>query len=247
MAQLSSREQLKDYCLRKLGHPVISIELDNQQIEDRIDDAIEYMQDYNFNLMEKKYLAYKITALDVTNGYITVPEEILAVSRILPLFNGTMSSSNYLFNLQYHITANELLATIATGDASQYFIVRQHVATLQDLFNARPMHEFRRYTDKLYFLFDATTKLAENDYIILECHTPIESASRFYNDRFLRNYCTALMKRQWGINLSKYNEVQLPGGVKLNGWQIVDDADKEIAEIEASVDKYQEPLGFFLG
>lgn len=247
MAQLNSRDSLKDYCLRKLGHPVINIEIDGQQIEDRIDDAIEFMQDYNYNVMEKKFLAYKITQADVDNGYITVPEEILAVSRILPLFNGTMSSSNYLFNLQYHITANELLATIATGDASQYYIVRQHVATLQDLFNARPMHEFRRYTDKLYFLFEASAKLAKDDYIILECHTAIESTSRFYNDRFLRQYATALLKRQWGQNLSKYNEVQLPGGVKLNGWQIIDDAEREIAEIEASVDKYQEPLGFFLG
>lgn len=247
MAQLSSRENLKDYCLRKLGHPVISIELDDQQIEDRIDDAIEYMQDYNYNTMEKKFLAYKMTQQDVDNGYITMPEEILAVSRILPLFNGSMSSSNYLFNLQYHITANELLATIATGDASQYYIVRQHVATLQDLFNSRPMHEFRRYTDKLYFLFETDTKLAKDDFVVLECHTAIDKASRFYNDRYLRNYATALLKKQWGINLSKYNEVQLPGGVKLNGWQIIDSAEREIAEIEGSLDKYQEPLGMFIG
>lgn len=250
MAQLSSRDQLKDYCLRKLGFPVINIEIDDQQIEDRIDDALEFMFEYNYNLVERKYLAVQITQTDIDNGYVSMPVgiDVLAVSRILPLRNSG-TNANYLFDMEYHITANEVLRSVGTGDASYFYIVKQHLATIADIFNARSMHEFRRYTDKLYFEFDPSVRLAPDQYIVLECHVPIDSSSRFWNDRVLRNYATALLKRQWGQNLSKYNEVQLPGGVKLNGWQIIEEANREIQFIEEDAynNRFGEPLGFYMG
>ena len=85
MAQLSNREQLKNYCLRKLGNGVIDINVSEEQIQDRIDDAIEFFIEYGYNLQEKKYLPIKITQIDIDNNYITVPEELLSVTRILPI------------------------------------------------------------------------------------------------------------------------------------------------------------------
>ena len=107
MAQLSNREQLKQYCLRKLGFPVIDINVSEEQIQDRIDDAVEFFVDYGYNLVEKKYLSIKISQLDIDNNYITVPEELLSVTRILPLRNPSLTSTNYLFDIEYQIQARD--------------------------------------------------------------------------------------------------------------------------------------------
>jgi hypothetical protein len=243
MSQLSNREQLKNYCLRKLGGGVIDINVSEEQIQDRIDDAIEFFIDYGYNVTEKKYLPIKISQLDITNNYVTVPEELLSVTRILPLRNPSLNSSSYLFDMEYHITARDLLNTIGTGDVSQYYISKQHIATIQDLFTARPQHEFRRYTDKLYFKFSAEDRLSVDDYIVLECHTPIDQTSRFWNERNLRNYATALIGLQWGNNLSKFEEVILVGGTKLNGSKIADKYQKEIDKMELDPNfLYSEPV-----
>lgn len=243
MAQLSNREDLKNYMLRKLGSPVIDINVSEEQIQDRIDDAIEFFIDYGYNLTEKKYLPIKITQTDINNNYITVPQELLSVTRILPLRNPSLTSTNYLFDIEYQITARDLLNTVGTGDVSQYYISKQHIATIQDIFTARPQHEFRRYTDKLYFKFDAESRLFVDDFIVLECHTPIDQTSRFWNERNLRNYATALLKYQWGANLSKFENVQLPGGVILNAKRIMDEARIEIDKMEQdAIYQYSEPV-----
>ena len=247
MTQLVSRDDLKNYCLRKLGFPVIDINVSEEQVQDRIDDAIEFFVEYGYNLQEKKYLSIKITQIDITNNYITVPQEILAVTRILPLKNNSISSTNFLFDVQYQITARDLLSTIGTGDVSQYYISKQHIATIQDIFTARPQHEFRRYTDKVYFKFDAQDRLNVDDYIVLECHVPI-SGTRWYNDRLLRNYATALIKRQWASNISKFENVQLPGGLVLSGKRMMDESQIEIDKIETdAVFQYSEPVESIIG
>ena len=243
MAQLSNREQLKNYCLRKLGGGVIDINVSEEQIQDRIDDAIEFFIEYGYNLQEKKYLPIKITQIDIDNNYITVPEELLSVTRILPLRNPSLTSTNYLFDIEYQIQARDLLNTIGSGDVSQYYISKQHIATIQDIFTARPQHEFRRYTDKLYFKFDAGSRLFVGDFIVLECHTPIDQTSRFWNDRLLRNYATQLIKYQWGSNMSKFENVQLPGGVILNAKRIMDEARIELDKMELdAVYLYSDPV-----
>lgn len=248
MSQVSSRKQLTEYILRSLGYPIIKIEVEEQQLDDRIQDAIDFMVDYNYNLQEKKYLPIKITKSIIDNGYINVPEEILAVSRILPISNPNINNSNYLFDVQYHLTANDILRSMGTGDISSYYITKQHLATVQDLFNAKAQHEFRRYTDKVYFKFNAEQRLAVNDFIILECTTPIDSTSRFYGDRNLRKYAIALVKRQWASNISKYQNVQLPGGITLNGSELFNQAQIEIDKMENDPNiLYSEPLSFEVG
>jgi hypothetical protein len=248
MAQLTSRAQLKKYCLEKLGEPVIEINVADSQVESRIDDAIEFMVEYNYNMIEKKYLSIQVTQQIIDDNFLTVPEEVLAVSRIMPIRNSSVNSSNYLFDIQYHLTANDLLNTVGTGDVSSYYITKQHIATIQDVFNAKSQHEFRRYTDKLHFKFDADVRLFVGDYIVLECHTPIEQASRFWNDRLLRNYATQLIKRQWGGNLSKFQNVQLPGGIILNGTELYNQAQLEIDKMETeSVYLYSEPDELIIG
>ena len=248
MANPSTRNELKDYCLRKLGSPVSEINVTDEQLEDRIDDAIQFMIDYNFNLQEQKYISIKITQLDLNNNYITLPQECLAVTRILPFRNSGTGFGSFLFDIQYHLTANDLINTVGTGDVSAYYITKQHIATIQDLFNAKSQHEFRRFTNKVYFKFDADQRLAVNDYIVLECYVAIDSSSKFYGDKFFREYAELLIMRQWGQNLFKFDEVELPGGIKLNGTQILETAQKRITLMEEdAIFKYSEPLSFFIG
>jgi hypothetical protein len=248
MAQITTRAGLKAYCLEKLGQPVSVINVTDDQVEARIDDAVEFMAEYNYNIQEKKYIAVKITQTDLDNNYITLDEDILAVARILPLRSGGSGYGSYLFDIEYHLTAKDLINTIGTGDVSAYYITKQHIATIQDLFNTKTQHEFRRYTDRLHFTFDGEQRLAVDDYIVLEAYTILEDNTRFWNDRFLRNYATLLIQRQWGMNLMKFDEVELPGGVKLNGTKIYKDAQEQITLMEEdAIYKYSEPLSFFVG
>ena len=248
MANPTTRQELKDYCLRKLGSPVSEINITDEQLEDRIDDAIQFMVDYNFNLQEQKYISVQITQQILTDGFITLSTDVLAVSRILPIRSGGSQYGSFLFDIQYHLTANDLINTVGSGDVSAYYITKQHIATIQDLFNVKSQHEFRRFTGKLYFKFDASQRLSVNDFIVLECYVPIDTTSKFYGDKFLREYAELLMARQWGQNLLKFQNTELPGGIKLNGTQIYENAQKRIEKMEEdAIFKYSEPLSFFLG
>ena len=248
MSSISNRNQLKQYCLVKLGSPVIEINVSDEQIENRIDDAVDFFVDYGYNYQEHKYLPIKISQLDIDNGYITVPEELLAVTRILPINNPSINSTSYLFDIQYHLTANDLYNTALTGDVSSYYITKQHIATISDLFNARSQHEIRRYTDKLYFKLNTEQRIHVDGFIVLECTTPIDLNSRFWGDRLIRNYATALIQRQWANNMSKFENVLLPGGVKLNASQLYERAQTEIDKIEQdAVFQYSEPVSFEMG
>jgi hypothetical protein len=248
MAQLSNRKSLIDYCLRKLGYPVITIQVSDEQISDRIDDAIEYNIDYNYNMVERKYLSIRITQSDIDNNSVTVPEEIIAITRLLPIrTNNPQSIATYLFDINYHVTAQAMSTTYASGDLSQFYLTKQYISTINDVFSNQPMYEFRRYTDRVDFLFSAKDEMAEGDYIVIECHTPIGEDSRFWNDRLLRDYATALIKRQWASNISKYQNIQLPGGVMLNGTELYNQATEEIRKLEQDIQDYSEPIGVIIG
>lgn len=245
---VANRQQFADFCIRALGGGVINIEVSDEQIDDRIDDAINFMIDYNYNMMEKKFLAFQITQDDIDNGFLTMPQEVLAVSKILPIRSSTSpNSSNFLFDLRYHLTANALLNTYGTGDVSQFYITKQYISTVNDIFTNQPDYEFRRFTDKLYFHFDAEERLFVNDFIVIECHVPIDSASRFWEDRLLKQYATALIKRQWASNLSKFQKVQLPGGVELNGTELYTQAQLEIDKVEEMTMSMSEMPPFIIG
>lgn len=244
---ITNRTEFKNYILRKLGFPVIQINVSEDQIQDRIDDAIQFNVDYSYNMIEKKFLSIKITQTDIDNNYVTVPEDVLAVQRLLP-FRGVLGNSvNYLFNIEYHLTSSALMQMYSSGDVSQFYLTKQYLSTMNDIFNNQPMIEFRRYTDKVHFRFDGAQRLAPDDYIVLEVYTPIDSGSRFWEDRLLKEYATALLKKQWASNLSKYQQVELPGGVKLNGTELYNQAEREIIDCEEKIKAYSEPVEVVIG
>jgi hypothetical protein len=247
MAQVTTREQLKDYCLRKLGSPVIEINVDDDQVEDRIDDAFQFYREYHYDAVELVYLKHQFTTQDMTNQYISVPDTVVGVSRILPFSN--KSDGTNIFSIKYQILLNDLYSLMST-QIIYYYLVKQELELInQVLVGVKPIR-FNRHMNRLYIDMDWTGDAVVGDYIIVECYRILdpETYRDVYNDMFLKKYCTALIKRQWGENLKKFNGVQLPGGVTINADQIYQDALDEIKQIESDMQsRFELPVDFFTG
>lgn len=247
MAVPSSREQFKDWCLRQLGHPVIEINVDDDQVEDRIDEAIQYFQDFHFDGVERWYLKHQITSNDKTNKYIPINDNILGVTRIFPV--GSTNASVNMFDLRYQLRLHELYDFTSTSYVN-YALTQQHIRTLDLLFSGETPIRFNRHSNKLYIDWDWSYDVDVGEYIIIEGFIILEpnTYTKVYNDRMLKRLATAYIKRQWGNNMKKFANMQLPGGITMNGQQVYDEAVQEINEIEQLIrDTYEEPPQFLIG
>jgi hypothetical protein len=211
MANPSTRQELIDYALRRLGSPVIEINVDDDQIEDRVDDALQFYQEYHSDATMRVYLKHQITADDVSNGYVSINDNILYVKRVFPI--GDSQSSINMFSVKYQLHLNDIYDLSYIGDLMYYEMVQSYIS-------------------------------------LLECMRIVDPStySDVYNDMFLKQYLTALIKQQWGANLIKFEGMQLPGGVTLNGRQLFDDATEEIRQIREQMQlNYEMPVDFYVG
>jgi hypothetical protein len=247
MATVTTRQQLKDYALRRLGAPVIEINVDDDQVEDRIDDAFQFYREYHYDAVELVYLKHQFTTDDITNQYISVPDTVVGVSRILPFSN--KSDGTNIFSVRYQILLNDLYSLMSTN-IIYYYQVKQELELInQVLVGTKPIR-FNRHMNRLYMDMDWTADAVAGDFIIVECYRILdpETYRDVYNDMFLKRYCTALIKRQWGENLKKFNGVQLPGGVTINADQIYQDALTDITQIESEMQsRFELPVDFMTG
>lgn len=249
MSKVTSRADLKDYCLRRLGFPIIEINVSDEQIEDRISDAMQYYVDYHYDATSKVYYKHTVTQEDVDNRYVTVPNSMIGVTRILPLNN--LLSKSYMWDIRYQLILNNLWDLTSTSMVP-YTIAMQHIRSLELLFNGEIPIRFQRHENKVHI--DAgwgTQQLPVDTVIILEGYQIIdpELYEDVYDDRILKKLATALIKRQWGENLIKFKgDLNLPGGLTLNGQEIYTDSVREIEQLEAEFQsKYEEPPIFFMG
>lgn len=252
MAVPNSRSTLKEYCLRKLGFPVIELNLDDDQIEDRIDEALSLYRQFHFDAVEKTYIKHLVTAGDVANTYISVSDNVIGINRIFSLAAtqvGPGGSLNFnMFDLTYQLRLNELY-DFTSADYVYFSLANQHLRTLEMLFIGEVPIRFNRHGAKLYIDSPWNRKLVEGVYLIAEAYVYLgESNTKIWNDLWLKRYATCLIKEQWGTNLKKFAGVQLPGGIVLNGQQIFDEAMKEKEELEKELrDMYEEPAQFLVG
>jgi hypothetical protein len=254
MAHPRTRQELKDYCLRSLGAPVIEINVDDQQVEDRIDEALRYFIDWNSFASEKRYYKYQVTAQDKTNGYINTDsiaadgEKIISISRVFQVgFNLQM---NNVFNVRYQMALNDFYG-LRTGQMNLNFFVStmQYIEMLQQLLDPEKQTQFSRYANKLTVHMN-WQDFVTGQFLLIEAYTSLDpdTYSEIYDDPMLKKYATALIKRQWGANLSKFEGIPLPGNITFNGQRIYQEALEEIAKIEDAVlTTYQEPPDFITG
>jgi hypothetical protein len=233
MAKPNSRTTLIDYCFRALGAPVIEINVDDDQVDDRIDEALQFYQHYHADAIEKVFLKHQVTADDITNGYLTVPDLVTDVVQIFPLRE---SGGHNMFDIQYQMHLNDMYSLGYMGSLVEYEMAQQWLSMLDLIMDSDTKHlSFDRHKNQLRIDMDWSKEVEVDEYIIIECYRILDPTTYtdVYNDYFLKRYATALMKRQWGQNLIKYNNVQLPGGITLNGRQIWEDGDREVRELES--------------
>ena len=218
---ITTRQGLIDYCLRRLGQPVIEINIDEDQLSERVDDALEYFQEYHFDGVEKVFLKHTVTAADITNEYIPV-----AQLRLQDLDN---------------LSGTTLI---------DWTMTQMNFSLVDQLFGIAPQVLFNRKQNKVYLETDWSKKFIVGDVIVVEAYRALDPSTytEVYNDMFLKRYTTALIKRQWGENLKKFTGVVLPGGITLDGKTIYDEAVEEIVKIEEEMSlRYELPADGYMG
>ena len=249
MANPNSRQGLVDYCLRRLGAPVVEINVDDDQLEDRVDEALQYFQHYHSDAIMRTYVKHQVTAFDMANEYIPIDDSVTNVKRVLPLTEE--NSSINMFDARYQIHLNDIFDLGNMGNLSNFTQIQSYLTTLDMMLNgAGELSRYNRHMNRLYIDADWGSDIKEGDYLVIEVYQIVdpETYTDVYNDMFLKRYTTALIKRQWGTNLLKFENMQLPGGVILNGRQIYDDAIGEIDQLEEEMRQTHElPVNFYVG
>ena len=257
MAKISNRNDFRDYVLRRLGYPVIEINVDDDQIEDRIDDGLQLFREYAADGQLRVFQPVLITqamvdakSIDLNTALPAVANRILDVVKVFMI--GDSTSNVNFFDIKYQMRLNDL-ADLATGvgDLAYYEHMQQYLAMIDLKLTGHPQIQYNRYADELRIFGDLRDggDLKVGDFIMIEMYIELlETVGSQYDNLFLKNYCTAAIKKQWGENLGKFEGMQLPGGVTLNGRQLIDDAKEEIErEIEKLRNEYDYPPNFFIG
>jgi len=281
MAKPSTRQGLIDYCLRKLGAPVLEINVADDQIDDLVDDALQLFNERHFDGVERMYLKYKLTQEDIdrgaaknhdgvgivtttgtstnisgygtttsnwyeTSNFLQVPDSVVGVEKIFKF--DTSSISGGMFSIKYQLFLNDLYY-FNSVELLQYAMVKSYLEDIDFLLTTDKQVRFNKRQDRLYLDIDWGAETAGN-WLILDCYRALDpnSFTQVYNDVFLKQYLTALIKRQWGQNMSKFKGVKLPGGIEMNGTEILQQAESELESLRGRMfSEYELPPYDFIG
>jgi len=271
MATPNTKAALKEHCLRSLGKPVIDINVDDDQVDDRIDDALQYFAQYHYDGIERVYLKHQITQAEIdraaTNtsttatdtvdssitatwldgrGFIPVPDSVLSVVKI---FDFTDKNTVNMFDVRYQLRLNDLY-DFNSESIIHYEMTMQHLDLLDHILVGEKPIRFNQHQNRLYIDMDWSQDVNVGDFIIIECYRKLDPATYtdVFNDIYLKRYTTALIKRQWGANLSKFEGVQMLGGVTLNGAKLFEEAQADIEKLEEQIQlAYELPPNYMIG
>jgi len=271
MATPNTKAALKEHCLRSLGKPVIDINVDDDQVDDRIDDALQYFAQYHYDGIERVYLKHQITQAEIdrasTNtsttatdkadntitatwldgkGFIPVPDSVLSVVKI---FDFTDKNTVNMFDVRYQLRLNDLY-DFSSESIIHYEMTMQHLDLLDHILVGEKPIRFNQHQNRLYIDMDWSQDVNVDDFIIIECYRKLDPATYtdVFNDIYLKRYTTALIKRQWGANLSKFEGVQMLGGVTLNGAKLFEEAQADIEKLEEQIQlAYELPPNYMIG
>ena len=269
MAQPSTRQELIDYCLRQLGAPVLEVNVADEQIQDLLDDALQYFQERHFDGVEQIYLKYEVTQDDIDRGkarppgvggtttagiaststttnivgtattftyyensnYLQVPPNIFGINKVFQYDDAQSMSMSNMFSFKYQMFLNDVW-NWGSMDLLSYSMSRSYLETINFLLNTHKQIRFNQRADRMYLDVD-WGQLRKGQFLIIDCWRAMDGNdySRVWNDSFLKKYLTALIKRQWGMNLIKFQGVKLPGGIEFNGRQIYEDGQADLDKI----------------
>ena len=235
MATPNSRATLISFCKRKLGDGVVDINISTEQEEDIIDEALQYYQDYHVDAIQRTFLKHQVTADDVTNEYITISDTITGIVKVFPT-GGTDVSTNSMFDMKYQLRLNDVF-DLADIEMINYTMVMEHLEFIDNLLVGTKTFDYNRHMDRLYIYMDWENDVNVGDYMVMEVYQIIapNTYTSVYNDLWLKRYTSALMKKQWGQNLKKFDSITLPGGITYNGQSLYDEASTEIETLETAI------------
>ena len=269
---ITSRETLKQYALRALGKPVIEINVEDDQVEDRIDEALQYFAQYHYDGVERMYLKYEVQAADITRArsdetlstvtdeedtsvtavfkegknYIPVPDSVVSILQVFPF---TDKAALNLFDVRYQIRLNDLYDFSSTS-IIHYDMTLRHLDMLDHILVGERPIRYNQHKNRLYIGMDWKNDVSAGDFLIIECYRKLnpETFKDIFDDIFLKKYLIQLVKKQWGTNLSKFNGVAMLGGVQMNGEQIYTQAQDEINKLEEQIQlAYELPPNYMMG
>ena len=271
MAIPTTKSTFKEYCLRNLGKGVIDINVSDDQADDRIDEALQYFAQYHYDGIEKVYLKHQITQEDVdrskTNetstatdskdssitasfsegkGFIPMPSAVVSVIQIFPFDN---VATNNMFDIRYQLRLNDLYDFSSTS-VMHYQMTMEHLDFLSHILVGEKPIRFNQHQNRLYIDMDFENDIDVDEFIIIECYRKIDPASYtdIFDDIYLKRYATALIKRQWGANLSKFSGVAMLGGVTMNGETIYSQAQEELEKLEEQIQlSFETPIDYMVG
>ena len=269
---ITTRETLKQYCLRALGKPVIEINVEDDQVEDRIDEALQYFAQYHYDGVERMYLKYQVTSDDVTRAranetlstvtdtadstvtavfkegknYIPMPSSVVSVVQVFPF---TDKANLNLFDVRYQLRLNDLYDLSSTS-IIHYDMTLRHLDLLDHILVGEKPLRYNQHKSRLYIDMDWANDVDAGDFLIIECYRKLDPATftNVFDDIFLKRYLIQLIKKQWGANLSKFQGVAMLGGVQMNGEQIYTQALDEITKLEEQIQlSYELPPNYMVG
>ena len=271
MANPNSKSTLKEYCLRNLGKGAVQINVTDDQADDRLDEALQYFSHYYYDGIEKMYLKYQITqddidraatndettATDTKDGtisatflegknFIPMPSAVVSVLQIFPFDDQT---TNNMFDIRYQLRLNDLYDFSSTS-IIHYQMTMQQLDFLSHILVGEKPIRFNQHQNRLYIDMDFANDIDVGEFLIIECYRKIDPTSYpdIFDDIYLKRYATALIKRQWGANLSKFTGVQLLGGVEMNGGEIYSQAQQEIERLEEQIQlAFELPPEYMMG
>jgi len=269
---ITTRETLKQYCLRALGKPVVEINVEDDQVEDRIDEALQYFAQYHYDGVERMYLKYQVTADDIVRArsnetlptvtdvrdssvtaifkegknYIPMPSNVMSVVQVFPF---TDKAALNLFDVRYQLRLNDLYDFSSTS-IIHYDMTLRHLDLLDHILTGERPVRFNAHTNRLYVDMDWKNDVDAGDFMLIECYRKLDGSnySDVFDDIFLKKYLIQLVKKQWGQNLSKFQGVAMLGGVQMNGEQIYTQAQEEINRLEEQIQlAYELPPHYMIG
>lgn len=251
MATPTTRQGLIDYCLRRLGDPVVEINVDYDQLEDKVDDALQTYQEFHTDATYRTFVSVPINSTDITNKYITLDPDILFVTKVFPIQSAFNSGRNF-FDIKYQMMLNDMADMNSyIGDLAYYEQTQQYLSLLDMKLNGMVQSTWVRKQNRLYIHGDFVDgDVVPGDYIVLEVYKTVNPSTHtaIWNDMFMKDYTTALIKQQWGTNMMKFEGMQLPGGVIFNGRQYYDDATGDLEALRERLRlEYEMPIDFMVG
>lgn len=248
MALPSSRTEFTKYCLRSLGAGAIKINVTDDQISDRVDEALQFFYDYHFEGADKTYYAHQLTANNVADGYITLPDNIIGAVKV---FENGFSSSNVQnpFNLEYQAYFSDLIRNMNTDGLIGFYIGYQHIQFMEQLLVGQVPIRFNRHSHRLYIDSGNSGRLSVGDYVLVEAYQVVDPEvwEDAWKNRLLIKYASALIKLNWGENLAKYSNLQLMGGNTFDATRILTEAKAEIELLEQKIIDSRLPPSDFIG